>query len=217
MESRLWLASHPSPDLILADIQLADGVSLDLFSLNEPACPVIFTTAFNEYAVRAFKVNSIDYLLKPIDKSELENAFRKYHLLVSKYKNENYRSELRDFFHDTSHIKKYKDHFPVHSGRSTLIIRKENVGCFTKEEIIFLITTDGHKYITDYRSLDEIAELVDSQEFFRANRQYLIRRDAIVGYETDSSSRLLLKMQFGGEQVPVSKERAGEMREWIRK
>lgn len=216
-ESRQWLATHPVPDLILADIQLADGVSLDLFGLNEPGCPVIFTTAFNEYAIRAFKVNSIDYLLKPIDKTELENAFRKYHLLASKYSNESYRSEIRDFFRDTGHTKKYKDHFAVHSGRLTLFIPKESISCFVREEIIFLLTTDGHKYITDYRSLDEISELVDPNEFFRANRQHLVRREAVQGYETDASSRLLIKMLHGNDRVIVSKEKAGEMREWMRK
>ena len=216
-ESRQWLAEHPVPDLIMADIQLADGVSLDLFGLNEPGCPVIFTTAFNEYAIRAFKVNSIDYLLKPIDKPELETAFQKFHLLVSKYNNEKYRSEIRDFFRDTGHIKKFKDHFAVHSGRLTVFIRKDNISCFVREEIIFLLTIEGHKYITDYRSLDEVTELVDPNEFFRANRQYLIRKDAVIGYETDVSSRLLVKMRHGEDPVIVSKEKAGEVREWMKR
>lgn len=102
-EARKWFQQYPLPDLILADIQLSDGISLDLFTFMEPACPVIFTTAFDEYAIRAFKINSIDYLLKPIDESELGLALQKFTHLREKYQNQIYLKKLMDLVHRDLH------------------------------------------------------------------------------------------------------------------
>src|SRR5882757_3667371 len=98
VESKQWLATHPAPDLILADIQLADGISLDIFAGGQPGCPIIFTTAYNEYAIRAFKVNSIDYLLKPVEKKELEQAFHKFRQLQAKFSNDGYVRQMMELF-----------------------------------------------------------------------------------------------------------------------
>ena len=214
-ETKLWLQKNPRPDLILSDIQLADGISLDIFSTNRPECPIIFTTAYNEYALRAFKVNSIDYLLKPVDKNELRQAFEKFHLLQSKFNNDIYVRQMMEMFNDIGKTRRYKERFPVHIGRSITLVTLSDTAAFIKEEIIYLINNDGKKLITEYRSLDEIEEIVDPNVFFRANRQALVHLDAIESYRVDHTSKLQLKLKSQKEEVAISKEKAGEFREWF--
>lgn len=214
-ETKLWLQSYPKPDLILSDIQLADGISLDIFSGDKPECPIIFTTAYNEYAIRAFKVNSIDYLLKPIDRKELQLAFQKFHFLQSKFKNELYVRQMMEMFNDISKTRKYKERFAVHIGRSVGLVPVKEIAGFIKEEIIYLLNTEGKKMITDYRSLDEVEDLVDPAIFYRANRQCLIQLSAIESYRTDHTSKLQLRLKSVKEEITISKEKAAEFRNWF--
>ena len=214
-ETKLWLQSHPQPDLILSDIQLADGISLDIFSGDKPECPIIFTTAYNEYAIRAFKVNSIDYLLKPIDRKELQLAFQKFHFLQSKFQNESYVRQMMEMFNDISKSRKYKERFAVHIGRSVGLVPVKDIAGFIKEEIIYLLNTEGKKMITDYRSLDEVEDLVDPAIFYRANRQCLIQLSAIESYRTDHTSKLQLRLKSVKEEITISKEKAAEFRNWF--
>ncbi len=215
-QSNKWLTEHSQPDLILADIQLADGISFDIFYENKINCPIIFTTAYNEYAIRAFKVNSIDYLLKPIDKKDLQTAFEKFHLLQSKFKDAVYVEEMKELFSDFKKSKKYKERFAVHIGRSVTLIPVENIALFTKEEIIFLTDRDDRRYITDFRSLDEVEELIDPAIFFRANRQNLIHLPFIESYRTHDTGKLILKMRgVKTNDLTVSKEKASEFRKWF--
>ena len=214
-ETREWLKNNSQPDLILADIQLADGISLDIFSGEKPECPIIFTTAYNEYALRAFKVNSIDYLLKPIDRKELSMAFQKFHFLQSKFKNDVYVRQMMEIFNDISKSRKYKERFAIHIGRSVALVSLPEIAGFIKEEIIYLLNKDGKKNITDYRSLDEIEELVDPAVFYRANRQCLIHLPAIESYRTDQTSKLQLKLKSFKEEIAISKEKAAEFRTWF--
>jgi two-component system LytT family response regulator len=214
-ETKEWLQKNTQPDLILSDIQLADGISLDIFSGSKPECPIIFTTAYNEYALRAFKVNSIDYLLKPIDRKELQLAFQKFHLLQSKFSNEVYVRQMMEMFNDISKTRKYKERFAVHIGRSVTLVTLSEIAAFIKEEIIYLVNTEGKKFITDYRSLDEVEELVDPAIFYRANRQALVHLPAIESYRTDHTSKLQLKLKSIKEEVTISKEKAAEFRQWF--
>jgi two-component system, LytTR family, response regulator len=216
-ESKAWLKKNGYPDLILSDIQLADGVSLDIFSTEEPGCPVIFTTAFNQYAIRAFKINSIDYLLKPVDAEELAQAFRKYHMLYSKYQDPSYKKGMGEMFRNFDRPAPFAEIFPVHVGRVVVIIRKNEVSAFVKEEIIFLVNHEGRKFITDFRSLDEVEELLEPELFYRANRQYLVNINAIESYRTDSSFKILLKLKNSQEDISISKEKAAEFKAWIKK
>ena len=216
--SKAWLTSNPPPDLILADIQLADGISLDIFSGDKPGCPIIFTTAYNEYAIRAFKVNSIDYLLKPIEKKELEQAFRKFHLLQSKFSNEGYLRQMMELFGNFSQGKKYKERFTVHVGRSVMLVPQAEVACFVKEEIIYLVNHEGKKLITDYRSLDEVEELLNPAEFYRANRQYILPLAFIESFRGDDTGKLHVRMKcVKMEDVIISKEKAADFRKWFEK
>lgn len=216
-EALEWLNTHPSPDLVLADIQLADGISLDVFARRPLDYPIIFTTAYNEYAIRAFKLNSVDYLLKPIEKEDLKAALDKFHLLQDKFKNTNYLNQMQDLFANfTQQTKRYKTRFSVHQGRSMILIPVEEVVCFGREEYIYLLSTDGKKHLSDFRSLDEVAELLDPAQFFRANRQFLIALNALEGFRADDWGKLKLKLKVSpGEEVTVSREKAGEFRRWV--
>lgn len=214
-DSIQWLKQHPAPDLILSDIQLADGISFDIFN-DAVGCPVIFTTAYNEYAVRAFRINSIDYLLKPVEKTELGRALQKFHQLQEKYKNEIYLRQVKELFQDFSKPQPYKQRFAVHAGRSVLLIERPDVVSFIKEEIIYLLNSEGRRFITDYRSLDEIDELLDPTAFFRATRQCIVQLSFIEGFRGDDTGRLHLKMKRNlMEDIVVSREKASEFRKWF--
>lgn len=208
--------SNNTPDLIISDIQLADGISLDVFNKNKVLCPIIFTTAYNEYAIRAFKLNSIDYLLKPIEKSELKAALDKFHLLQAKFSNETYLKQMTELFANFSNTQKYKERFAVHIGRSVTLVPVEDVAFFSKEEVIYLVNKEGKKFITDFRSLDEVQELIDPKIFFRANRQYIVHLPFIESYRSDDTGKLSLKMRnIKTDDLVVSKEKATEFRKWF--
>jgi DNA-binding LytR/AlgR family response regulator len=215
-EAMEWLSSNSLPDLILSDIQLSDGISLDIFHGNKPSCPIIFTTAYDEYAIRAFKVNSIDYLLKPIEKSELQNAFQKFYLMQSKFSNDAYLQQMKELFSDFQKSKQYKERFAVHIGRSVTLIPTDEVALFIKEELIFLINRDGQKFITDYRSLDEVEELLNPKIFYRANRQHLVHLPFIESYRSDDTGKITLKIRgVKTTDLVVSKDKASEFRKWF--
>ena len=211
-----WLAENPQPDLILSDIQLADGISLDIFSEYKLTCPVIFTTDYNEYAIRAFKVNSIDYLLKPIDKNELAAAFQKFHLLQSKFNDALYLQQMKELFSNFNQGKQYKERFAVHIGRSVTLVPVEDIALFLKEELIYLVNREGNKFITDFRSLDEVEELVNPKIFYRVNRQHLVHLPFIESYRSDDTGKLTLKMRrIKTNELIVSKEKAAEFKKWF--
>jgi two-component system LytT family response regulator len=215
-ESLQWLASHPAPDLILSDIQLADGISLDIFTQVHPSCPIIFTTAYDEYAIRAFKVNSIDYLLKPIDKNELAASFQKFHLIQSKFANEIYIRQLAELFGNFNHTKTYKDRFAVNLGRSVTWAGLEDIVRFIKEDLVFLVNREGKRFITDYRSLDEVEELVNPHLFFRVSRQFLVHLPYISSYRSEDTGRLAVRLRTQTpETISVSKEKASQFRKWF--
>lgn len=211
-----WLNTNRVPDLILSDIQLSDGISLDIFSEKKPSCPIIFTTAYDEYAIRAFKVNSIDYLLKPIEKEELQNAFQKFYLMQSKFSNDVYLNQVKELFANFQQSKLYKERFAVHVGRSVTMVPTEDVALFIKEELIFLINRDGQKFITDYRSLDEVEDLLNPQLFYRANRQNLVHLPFIESYRGDDTGKITLKIRgIKTTDLIVSKDKAAEFRKWF--
>ncbi|MRG44572.1 response regulator [Chitinophaga sp. SYP-B3965] len=215
-EATQWLTQQPQPDLILADIQLSDGISLDLFNHLQPACPVIFTTAYDHYAIRAFKINSIDYLLKPVDVEELENAFKKFALLREKYSNPVYLQELMQFVQHQQRKQAFKESFTVHYGRSVYVVPVGEIVCFTKQELIYLHQADGRQWITDCRSLDEVEELLDPQQFYRANRQCIVQKRFLTGYRSDDTGKLNVQLKMEKPpQVMVSKDKAAAFKEWI--
>lgn len=217
-ESLDWFKTNPEPDLILSDIQLSDGVSFDIFQEIQPKCPIIFTTAYDEYAIRAFKLNSIDYLLKPIDKDELRSAFEKFKKLNNS-QNQGFQEQLSHLLHDLKNrttLPKFKTRFTAHHQRNIVAVSIERIVCFFRDEVIWIQTTDNQRLITDYDSLDEIEELLNPEGFFRANRQYIVNKQAIESYRTHFTGKIELKLVVTTkDEVVVSKEKAHQFRGWF--
>ena len=209
---------NPEPDLLFMDIQLSDGVSFDLLKEITISCPIIFTTAYNEYAIRAFKLNSIDYLLKPIDKEELKRALDKFYR-IKNLENHHFNEQLKSLLKHLNvpeEEKQYKERFIVHSGKSFLIVSQENIAYFQKDVLIYLITKDNQKFITDFQTMEEIEELVNPYMFFRANRQIIIRSDAVESFKADSYGKLIVKLIAPATiSVDISREKAQAFKKWL--
>lgn len=218
-ESLDWFKSNAEPDLILSDIQLSDGVSFDIFQDIQPQCPIIFTTAYDEYAIRAFKLNSIDYLLKPIDKEELRCAFEKFKKLNYTPNQNNFKEQLTDLLHDLENrtaLPKFKTRFTAHHQRNIVAVTTERIACFYRDEVIWIQTTDNQRLITDYNSLDEIEELLNPEGFYRANRQFIVNKQTIESYRTHFTGKIELKLVvITKDEIVVSKEKAHQFRGWF--
>lgn len=213
-----WFKTNPEPNIILSDIQLSDGVSFDIFQEISVNCPIIFTTAYDEYAIRAFKLNSIDYLLKPIDNQELKAAFEKFKKMGFDTPQPAIHNQLLSLLNDLENrsTKQYKTRFTAHHQRNIVAVSEEKVVCFYRDEVIWLQTTDNLRLITDYNSLDEIEELLNPKNYFRANRQWLVRKEAIDSYRSHFTGKIELKMIVQTkEEIVVSKEKAHQFRGWF--
>ena len=211
--SRKWFAKHTPPDLILSDIQLSDGISFDIFENLHLMCPIIFTTAYDDYAIRAFKLNSIDYLLKPVDGIELSAALSKYKSLSS----ENVLAEQLKTMMSTwgqQPQKKYKERFlTLH--RNTLVpVTQQEIAYFHKEELIFLHTINNERFISEHETLDEIESLLNPELFFRVNRQYLIHIQSVGRIKTTHKGLTVqLRSPFNNE-IDISREKAAAFKTW---
>ena len=209
-----WLKSNTLPDLFFMDIQLSDGVSFDILSQISIDKPIIFTTAYDEYAIRAFKVNSIDYLLKPIDKTDLKLALDKYHKY---YENSGKTTDINSLLETINkQSNKYKERFLVHHKSGLMPIPAKEVAAFYKDPIIYLLTTDGQRYVTDFNTVDEIEELVNPVSFYRANRQMLVNKSSVLNMTKHHTGKMELKIK-GHESliIDISREKAQEFRVWV--
>ncbi|MCA6365113.1 MAG: response regulator transcription factor [Bacteroidetes bacterium] len=205
------------PDLILADIQLADGLSFDLFEQKTLSCPVIFTTAFDEYAIRAFKLNSIDYLLKPIDRAALNKALEKHQRLFSSGNNGIQMPQWQDIIRQIrSGNISYKNRFLVTKGAQLLPVSGDDIAWFvTEDRLVFLHTLQNQRYICDH-TLDELETLLNPEQFYRANRQYIIGIKTVKVAENGFNGKLHLHLHPAPpEQVIVSREKASQFKEWL--
>jgi DNA-binding LytR/AlgR family response regulator len=208
-----WLRENRAPDLIFMDIQLADGLSFQIFEQSEVSSPVIFTTAYDSYALKAFKVNSIDYILKPVDRDELGVALKKYHELGharSKIVLENIDQAIQML------TKKFKTRFVVKVGEHLRWLEVKDILFFlSMEKVTFCYTVDGRKNIVDY-TLDQLEGLLDADRFFRINRKYIVSVEAIRDMVSYTNSRLKLVLRKSDDpEVIVARERVSEFREWL--
>ena len=210
-----WIKSHPAPDLIFMDIQLADGISFQIFEQCEVKSPVIFTTAYDEYALKAFKVNSIDYILKPVDKDELEMALKKYHALVSggtksTVKLDNIEQAIQML------TKKYKTRFVIKVGEHLRSVEVTDILFFlSMEKATFCYTKDARKNILDF-TLDQLEGLLDPAMYFRINRKYIVSTESIQDMISYTNSRLKLILKNSDDRdVIVARERVQEFKEWL--
>jgi len=207
-----YLNQNPEPDLIFCDIQLADGISFEIFEKVKINSPVIFTTAFDQYAIKAFQVNAIDYLLKPIDPVDLAKS-------VEKFKSRQVQPALDlDILKSLLQPEKklYKSRFLVRFGEKIQSIALEEIAFFFSEErVTFLQTYEGKKYVLD-STLEQVETAVDPSFFFRINRKYLCRVDAVDEVLSYSNSRLKVKLKNSSDtDILISREKVTEFKNWL--
>jgi DNA-binding LytR/AlgR family response regulator len=214
-QAKKWFEANPLPDLLFMDIQLSDGVSFELFNSFKIDCPVIFTTAYNEYAIRAFKVNSIDYLVKPIDRKDLEFAFNKFKSIKKQDLNVELASLIKSLSANNQ-PKVYKQRFAVHIKNTLVPIETSDIAYIFREEIIYIVNFENQKFVLDYHSIEEIEELLDPAEFFRANRQCIIHINSVENYKGDYSGKLYVKLKSPiNQSIDISREKASVFKKWI--
>jgi DNA-binding LytR/AlgR family response regulator len=208
-----WFKVNEQPELIFMDIHLADGSAFVIFDHVTISCPVIFTTAYDEYAIKAFKVNSIDYLLKPITREAVEKALDKLKNLSGINLAQN---ELLQFLSKHKKEKSYKTHFliPVKGSKLVPLLTKD-IACISIEDgLVKAKTYDGKGFILEY-TLDEMGSMLNPADFYRANRQYIISKNAVreISFWFNSRLSVDLKIPVSGK-ILISKLRAAEFREW---
>ncbi|WP_190809147.1 LytTR family DNA-binding domain-containing protein [Flagellimonas sp. S3867] len=215
-ESIEWFQNNQHPDLIFLDIQLSDGLSFEIFDMVEVKSAIIFTTAYDEYALQAFKLNSIDYLLKPIDDEELETAVKKY---------QNFKPENQKLTVDFNDIKKlltnplereFKKRFTVKVGQHLKIVNAEEVECFYSENKgTYAATLDGRNYLLD-TTLEQLEEELSPEVFFRVSRKFYVNVNHINDIISYTNSRLQIKLnRFNEQEIIVSRERVRDFKLWL--
>lgn len=210
-----WLKNNPQPDLILLDVQLADGISFDIFQQCPVNAPVIFTTAYDQYAVRAFKLNSIDYILKPIDKDDLSAAVQKFRELATPRRG---NDEMMNNIHTAFQMlmKKYKTRFVIKVGEHIRTIEVDDVRYFfSQDKTSFCATKENRNFVLDF-TMDQLEGLLDPRQFFRINRKYIVRAGCIQDIISHTNSRLKIRLQGSDDNdIIVARERVQEFREWL--
>ena len=206
-----WFKNNPLPDLIFLDIQLNDGYGFDIIDSLEDHPPIIFTTAYNEYAIRGFKYNGLDYLLKPIDKIDLENALAKYrknNSNTSKALDDDKFERFKGLF-----VKEYKRRFMIKIGNQFNTFDVDDIAYFKSHEgSIFLHTDTGKHYPIEY-TIDQLEDILNPVHFFRINRKFMVSVRAVTEIHSYFNSRLLLKLKpMDDEQIIVSRERTSNFK-----
>ncbi len=218
IEDAVMFLKENSPDLIFIDIQLSDGVSFEIFNQVNVDTPLIFTTAYNEYAIKAFKVNSVDYLLKPVDPAELLVAIEKF---------ENSRQPQTGNVPIDQQVlssllssmnKSYKERFVIKIGEHIKMVNTTDVlYFFSQDKVTYLVAKDGRKYVLDF-ALDKVEEIISPEVFFRINRKFIVHEQSIKDIVAFSNSRLKLFLEHGdGLDTIVARERVQGFKSWLDK
>lgn len=220
-----WLESNPTPDLILMDIELADGQSFEIFDKIEVKSTVIFTTSYDEYALKAFKVNSVDYLLKPVQKEDLEAALNKLKNLQSMYGStsstsgdplnvDNLVKELKQKLQP----KEYRKRFLVKHAQKLISIEVQDIAYFYSDgRLNFFKTNDNKKYVVDY-TMDELEEMLDPDQYFRISRSFYVSIASIDQIHDYFGNRLLLHLRPAVDKESiVSREKVADFKKWMGK
>ncbi len=214
-QSVRYFQSNPNPDLLFVDIHLADGISFEIFSKVVIESPVIFTTAYDEYAIKAFKVNSVDYLLKPVGIEELTIALEK----IKRLKNSQFLKPTDNIINAYQTInKQYKNRFMVKIGANIISVKTEEITHFIAEDgIVLIVTQNGKRYPIDY-TLDQSELLLNPDIFFRINRKTIININSIQKVNTYFNSRLKINStMLQSDDAIVSRERVVEFKKWLDK
>ena len=210
-----WFETHPMPGLVFMDIHLADGSAFEIFDHISITCPIIFTTAYDEYALKAFKVNSIDYLLKPIGEGDMKKALDKLHHF--RQGSSDGDRDVREFIRSMRKEESYKTHFlvPV-KGDKLLPLPVDMVAYFyINEGEVKAMLSNGKEYVLP-QTMDELTECLDPSLFFRVNRQYLISREAVKDIDVWFNNRLSINLRIAAsEKILVSRAKVAEFKEWF--
>lgn len=215
-----YLNTNPSPDLILMDIELADGQSFEIFNMVNVKGPVIFITSYDEYALKAFKVNSVDYLLKPVQKEELEAALNKYKLLRGA-ENTSGNADLNSLIKELQNKlqpKEYRKRFLVKQAQKLVSVEVDDIAYFYSDgRLNFFKTTDNRKFVVDY-TMDELSEMLDPDKYFRISRSFYVSIDCIEQIHDYFGNRLLLHLKPAvDKEALVSREKVMDFKKWMGK
>ncbi len=206
-----YLQNNPEPELIFSDIQLADGLSFEIYKQVTVSCPIIFTTAYDHYAIEAFKTNGIDYLLKPVEEDRLRQAIEK-----ARHFSPELVLEKLLTMHRSAGEKAYKSRFMVKVGDKIKSVPVEEILVFySQEKASFIRTSHAHTYCIDY-ALDQLEPMLDPEKYFRINRKYIVSIDACTNILAWTNSRLRLKIDgIDDSDIIVARERVVEFKSWL--
>lgn len=217
-KTRQWLTDNQEPDLMFMDIQLGDGVSFELFDTHPLSCPVIFTTAYDEYAIKAFQVNGIDYLLKPVKEEELLRAINKCKKMIghSNTAVSDMKAMLEAMLHPAGQSV-YKEKFLVQMRNQVIPVNTSDIACFSREILNYAYLHSGERYSLEQASLDEIEKLLDPRKFFRVNRQYIVNIDAIQAVKAVEHAKLVITLKAPNNKLSIdtSRLRTAAFRSWL--
>lgn len=210
-----WLNSNQHPDILFVDIHLADGSSFSIFEKTEVKCPIVFTTAYDEYALKAFEVNSIDYLLKPINKDDLQRALNKYKNLKGEKHEIDYKTLISRFLTEAENVNNYKEHFLVPERDKLVPLAAKDIAyVYIDLKLIKAVTFSGKVYYLN-QNLDEMMSQLNPKMFFRANRQYIVSHEAIKDVSIWFGNKISLNLTIPTEEkIIVSKARVSDFKNW---
>lgn len=213
-----WLQQNQPPDLILMDIELADGQSFAIFNSIEVKSPVIFTTSYDEFALKAFKVNSIDYLLKPVQKEDLEAALKKFHSLRREEPAQVDLDNLVTLLQNRMQPKEYRKRFLVKNGQKLVSVEVADIAYFYSDtRLNFFKTYDNKKYVSDY-TMDELEEMLDPAQYFRISRSFFVTIRSIEKIDDYFGNRLILQLRPAmDKEVLISREKVTDFKKWMGK
>lgn len=213
-----WLQQNAAPDLILMDIELADGQSFEIFNQTEVKSPVIFTTSYDEYALKAFKVNSVDYLLKPVQKEELQAALNKFTKLRSGTRADINIDGLVKELQQKLQQKEYRKRFLVKHAQKLVSIEVDDIAYFYSDgRLNFFKTTDNRKFVVDY-TMDELEEMLDPEKYFRISRSFYVSINSVEKIDEYFGNRLILGVKPAvDKEALVSREKVTDFKKWLGK
>ena len=216
--ARKWLMNNAEPDPLFMDIKLSYGLSFELFDQFTLQCPVIFCTAYEEYAIRAFKVNGVDYLLKPMQEEDLKKAIDKVRSMrESKTFIPGDLQQLVQYFTNPSSVKQqYKERFIINSNNKWVPIETKDIAVFFKDNLNYIYTFNGEKLIYDFSALEDIEEVLDPQLFFRANRQAIIHINSVQSVKPHGNQKLMVQIKSPLKlEIDISREKAPLFKKWM--
>jgi two-component system response regulator LytT len=213
-----WLQANNNADLILMDIELADGQSFEVFNQVEVKAPVIFTTSYDEYALKAFKVNSVDYLLKPVQSEDLQAALNKYKKLAQDRKPDFQLESLVKQLQQQLQPKEYRKRFLVKHAQKLVSVDVEEIAYFYSDgRLNFFKTSDNKKFVVDY-TMEELEDMLDPEKFFRISRSFYVAVEAIEKIDDYFGNRLILQLKPAvDKEALVSREKVSDFKKWMGK